>query len=666
MHYHSLINRPFWRLLISFTIIFFGVSLKHPLSVEAQTLTTFSFDNFSTATKIAGQYFPVTISARDGSNNILTSFTNSVSLYDNTGTIYPLTTGNFTSGTWSGLVAITQSTLSTQITASYTTVSGNSSAFAVNPDTRIKFATIVSGNNQTGLVGTQLPVALTMKVVDPYNNALANQGVNFAITGLPAGSTNQTLSNYSATTDSSGNATTLLTLGRKAGTFIVTGSLTSGVTQHAQFFANAIAGPVASISIVPSVGIVPAGSYLPFSVIAYDQYTNTIASPPITWSLQNGGGTVDSTGVFYAGTTLGTYLNTVRATTAGIGTSASVTIVGAAGEAGGTATSGGVLLPTPIPTPPLPTPTIAAGILYDVQVDPSVIAALENAIIPLLAKGVDLFGNTVPGVTYSFDVTGTLGSILQTGAGSALLTTSAAGLGTVVVTATQGDITRTTTIAGSVGNGLNRRLIIEEVSSPQAVGVPFTISIAAKDTANNFVTDYQGPIVIADTTGTIDPAVIQPSADGIWYVQVVISLSHPEVSITAAGDGMVGVSNIFEVTGSPEKSQLGLGLGFGDGGGGGGIGNVLGASISAILDKLLLEKNLNRFTIFRYIGAGLAAGFGILGTSIGGGIMVSRGLEAIGRNPFAKSKLQFNLYASLVGFILAASLAVVASYLILQ
>jgi F0F1-type ATP synthase membrane subunit c/vacuolar-type H+-ATPase subunit K len=111
---------------------------------------------------------------------------------------------------------------------------------------------------------------------------------------------------------------------------------------------------------------------------------------------------------------------------------------------------------------------------------------------------------------------------------------------------------------------------------------------------------------------------------------------------------------------------LGLGLGFGDGGGGGGIGNVLGASISAILDKLLLEKNLNRFTIFRYIGAGLAAGFGILGTSIGGGIMVSRGLEAIGRNPFAKSKLQFNLYASLVGFILAASLAVVASYLILQ
>jgi len=52
--------------------------------------------------------------------------------------------------------------------------------------------------------------------------------------------------------------------------------------------------------------------------------------------------------------------------------------------------------------------------------------------------------------------------------------------------------------------------------------------------------------------------------------------------------------------------------------------------------------------------------------AIGGGIMISRALEAMGRNPYAKTKLQVNLYASLGAFIIAAAMAVLASYLILQ
>jgi F-type H+-transporting ATPase subunit c len=92
----------------------------------------------------------------------------------------------------------------------------------------------------------------------------------------------------------------------------------------------------------------------------------------------------------------------------------------------------------------------------------------------------------------------------------------------------------------------------------------------------------------------------------------------------------------------------------------------LGASISGKIDELLKAKNLNKYTIVRYIGGGLAAGFGILGASIGGGIMVSRGLEAIGRNPYAKGRLQVNLYASMFAFIISAALAVIASFLIIK
>ena len=123
---------------------------------------------------------------------------------------------------------------------------------------------------------------------------------------------------------------------------------------------------------------------------------------------------------------------------------------------------------------------------------------------------------------------------------------------------------------------------------------------------------------------------------------------------------MVGVSNIFEVQGDPKKTDF-------PPGGSGGQAAVKGASISAeFVKELFKTKGLDKYSVLRYIGAGLAAGFGILGASIGGGIMASRGLEAIGRNPFAKGKLQLNLYASIVAFLAAAGLAVAAAMIIVR
>src|SRR5690606_10476462 len=129
---------------------------------------------------------------------------------------------------------------------------------------------------------------------------------------------------------------------------------------------------------------------------------------------------------------------------------------------------------------------------------------------------------------------------------------------------------------------------------------------------------------------------------------------------------MVGVSNIFEVQGEPRLSDIPPGGGAGGTGSGAGDAEVLGASISGKIKELLQDRDLNKFTIARFIGAGLAAGIGILGASLGGGIMASRGLEALGRNPFAKGKLKFNLYLGIVAFIVAAGLAVFASFLIIQ
>lgn len=664
--------KPF--IITAFTILVFLLAIKHPPQANAQ-VTQFTFNSFTTGgPKTAGLPFLVTIYARDASNNVVSSFDQNVNLTDTTNTVSPNQV-TFSGGTWTGNAYITQAG-TTALTASYSSIVDTSTSFSVIADSRIKFLTTIGGNNQTSTVNNLLPQALTLKVVDPYNNPISNVPVNFAISSYPSGATGQQLSATSDVSNSSGNASTNLTLGRKSGTYIVTASLGSGITNTIHFYETASPDALMSLSISPQTGVIPLGGYIAFTAKGYDQFLNEKNLSNLTWSVQNSGGTIDSTGIFYAGSQTGTFLNTVRAESGGVGATASVSIIGDGSDTGegdgtgsgsgsgdddGSGTATASASPTPAATP-------GTGVLNEVYVDPSVISALKNARIPILAEGVDIFGNTVANVNFTFSVSGDLGTLTQTSANTVLLTASETGIGTVTVTAQQGDIVRVARVVGSVGTGLNRRLVIEEIESPQAVGEPFTISIAAKDTLNNFITDYTGPIVLADTTGTLDPVLVEPNNQGIWYVQAIITLSHPEVTVTAAGDGMVGVSNIFEVTGEPKLVDVppkgAGGAGVGTGGGGDGLGGVLGASISGKIKELLLDKDLNKYTIARYIGAGLAAGIGILGASLGGGIMAGRGLEALGRNPFAKGRLKFNLYASIIAFIAAAGLAVFASFLI--
>lgn len=644
----------------------------------AATLTSFEFNDFTdTGTKYAGVPFDITITAKDENGNTMTSFNSQITLTDDTASIHPTHTSSFSQGVWSGQVYITQASTSTKITATYSSVTSQSDTFTVSADSRIKFLTISQGNNQSGLITTTLPLSLKLKVVDPFNNPISGVGVNWSITSYPVGSTTHQLNSLAGNSSASGEVSTTLTLGRKAGTYVVTAQLASGITNTAHFYETATAGSLVTISLSPSWAVLPAGNFIPFTASGFDTYNNPVTLSSATWSVINGGGTIDSTGIFYAGSTEGTYLNTVRVVSGSVGSTASVNIISESGggagsgdtsptptpEATATPSPTGTVTPTPTATPsPSPTPTGVPGVLSSVNIDPEIISALKGAKIPILAEGVDAYGNPVEGVNYTFDIEGNLGVLSQAAGNTVLLTASENGIGTVTVTAQQGNVAKVAKIVGSVGTGLNRRLVVEPIQSPQAIGEPFLISVAAKNSLNEFITDYEGPLVMSDTTGTLDPGVASPSAEGIWYVQGIISLAHPEVAITVAGDGMVGVSNIFEVTGDVKKSQFGPG-----GSGAGGAGDVKGASVSAeFIQQLFKTKGLDKYSVLRYIGAGLAAGFGILGASIGGGLMASRGLEAIGRNPFAKGRLQFNLYASIAAFIGVAALAVAAAVIIVR
>lgn len=665
-------------LLLITTILTFTLFLKLPSPVKAQTLTSFSFNNFTAGgAKKAGVPFPIIIYARDENVALMTSFESTINLSDSTSTIFPTQSTDFVQGVWSGVVYITEATASTAITASYNAVIDTSSTFTVDPDSRIKLLAPVLGGNQNGTVNRQLPQALTATVVDPFDNPISDIAVNFAITSFPPESTGQQLTVNAGTSDSNGQISTVLTLGRKSGTYIVGANVVSVANSTATFYETAAPDVLLTMRLTPAIAVMPAGGVMPFSVKGYDQYDNEKALGTVIWDVVGGGGTIGQVGVFTAGTTLNTYLNTVTAAYNSIGTSATVTIVepgdgtppgsGGQGEGGGSGGGGEEATSGAGGATPLPTP--GQGTISELIVDPRILSLLADTVIPIVAEAVDILGNVVADVNFDFEIDGNLGTLTQTSANTVLLTASESGIGTITITATQGDLVKIVKVVGSVGTGLNRRLVIEDIESPQTVGEPFTISIAAKDTNNNFITDYEGPIVLADTTGTIDPEIVQPNDQGIWFVQSIISLAHPEVTVTAAGDGMVGVSNIFEVLGDPKLADIppfGTEGESGGGGFGGGLAEILGESATEKLKDLLLDRDLNKFTIARYIGAGLAAGIGILGASLGGGIMASRGLEALGRNPFAKGRLKFNLYLGITAFIAAAGLAVFAAYLIIR
>lgn len=96
---------------------------------------------------------------------------------------------------------------------------------------------IVSGNNQSAMVGETLDNPLVVRVTDAYDNPVAGETVEFEITETPTGALGQSLSETSVTTGSNGQASTELTLGSMPGTYTVDAS--AGTAGSVAFTAQA-------------------------------------------------------------------------------------------------------------------------------------------------------------------------------------------------------------------------------------------------------------------------------------------------------------------------------------------------------------------------------------------------------------------------------------------
>jgi alpha-tubulin suppressor-like RCC1 family protein len=81
----------------------------------------------------------------------------------------------------------------------------------------------VSGDSQTKYVG-QAADAFVVRLVNESGTGISNETINFAITSYPSGATGQSLSAASAVTNAQGQASTILTLGNKTGSYVVRAS----------------------------------------------------------------------------------------------------------------------------------------------------------------------------------------------------------------------------------------------------------------------------------------------------------------------------------------------------------------------------------------------------------------------------------------------------------
>ena len=145
---------------------------------------------------------------------------------------------------------------------------------------------ISSGNAQRAPVVSPLPSPVKVKARDAQGNAIAGVAVTF-----DDGGAGGIFSSPTATTNSSGIATTIYTTGTKSGAIRITASA-SGATP-AIFKETVLPGPAASLKVLSGNNqTIKAGTVAPklLQVIIADQYGNPVSSIPVNFADGDAGG----------------------------------------------------------------------------------------------------------------------------------------------------------------------------------------------------------------------------------------------------------------------------------------------------------------------------------------------------------------------------------------
>ncbi len=239
-----------------------SAQVNTPIQLTAQAVSPY------TGQPISG--VPVTFSAKSGSFNPVTVNTDS---NGNATTTYTLPTST-------GVITVNASTSN----SGFSTATFTETALPGPPASLI----VISGNQQSGVVATTLPLPLVSKVKDAYNNNVPGASVTYA-----DGSLGGVFQPNPVTSDSTGLATVNYTLPHVAKTgFAVTAS--SGTATQATFRETSLAGQPAAIATNGGNNQTGTrGTQLPKALVAKvtDQYSNPVPNVIVTFTDNGANGT---------------------------------------------------------------------------------------------------------------------------------------------------------------------------------------------------------------------------------------------------------------------------------------------------------------------------------------------------------------------------------------
>ena len=492
-------------------------------ATQQQTVNPAALDHFTFATisspQTAGTGFTITIMARDAYNNNVTSYTNTNTLSDSTGTIAPTSTGAFSSGAWTGSVTITKAQSGITITTSGSGKSGTSNSFTVNAAALDHFTFATISSPQTAGTG----FTITIMARDAYNNNVTS----YTNTNTLSDSTG-TIAPTSTGAFSSGAWTGSVTITKaQSGITITTsGSGKSGTSNS--FTVNAAALDHFTFATISPQG---AGAAFAITVTGKDAYNNTVTSYTGSNTLSDSTGTISptSTGPFMAGTWTGNV--TIYKVQAGI------TIATLGAGKSGTSNAFDVTAPGEL-----------CSFIFTTISSPQ--TAGVSFTITVTAK--DAWNNTITTYAGSNSLSDSTGTITPTSTGAF---SSGIWTGIVTITKAQAGITITTTGGGRSGTSnsftVNAAALDHFTFAPigvsQTAGASFTITITSKDAYNNTVTSYTGSNMLSDLTGSINPTSTGAFSSGTWSGTVTITKAQTGVTITTSGGGKSATSGGFNV-----------------------------------------------------------------------------------------------------------------------
>jgi hypothetical protein len=162
------------------------------------------------------------------------------------------------------------------VTATAGSLTGSPVAFtAVANSAGAAAIALTSGDSQSGVIYSTLPMPFVITIVDSQGNPVPAVGVQFAIMNAPNGAAGTSLSAANVVTDENGRASTTLALGSKVGSYSVSATSIGVNGSPVTFSAIALHGMVANL----------------YKVAGDSQVTkvNTVLSVPLTVKITDAG-----------------------------------------------------------------------------------------------------------------------------------------------------------------------------------------------------------------------------------------------------------------------------------------------------------------------------------------------------------------------------------------